>query len=70
MPAGMDAQGFSFDNAANALTNDWESKFRLCQHVEESAMNSWELWWEVDGEPNEVGCLIGVDLIKVEACED
>lgn len=70
VPAGFDAQGFGFDNAAGALTNDGENKFIFCQDVEESSLNSWELWWEGAGEPNGVSCLVNVDLINVGECED
>ena len=68
MPEGMDAQGFGFDNAANTLTNDGENNFIFCQNVDESEMNSWELWWEGDGEPNGVSCFVGVELLRVDEC--
>lgn len=69
MPVSVDAQGFSFDNAAGALTNGGENKFIFCQDVAESEFNSWELWWEGDGMPNGVSCLVGVDLLMVGDCE-
>ncbi|KAK3172375.1 hypothetical protein OEA41_005696 [Lepraria neglecta] len=70
VPSGVDSQGFSFDNAANRLTNGGENNFMFCQDLAESELNSWRLWWEGDGIANGVSCLVGVDLIKVVECED
>ena len=68
--AGFKAQGFGFDNVAGALINDGENRFIFCQDMEDSSLNSWELWWEGAGELNGVSCLVDVDLINVGECED
>lgn len=67
-PVGTVAQGFSFDNAAGALTVNGENKFMACQSVAESEIESWEIWWQGDGEPNGVSCLVDIQLLQVPGC--
>ena len=67
-PSGVRTTGFAF-NGAGKLTNNGHSLFYACQNAEQAAINSYEVWWFGNGEPNGVSCKgpLGIEQIDTLA---
>jgi hypothetical protein len=65
-PAGVRTTGFAFDGSGT-LTNNGLNRFYACQNADQAAMNTYEIWWWGNGEPNGVSCKGPIHLQKIDS---
>lgn len=66
-PAGVRTTGFSFGPAGN-LRNNGRKLFYACQNAADAEINSYQIWWFGDGEPNGVSCKGPINIQQSDGC--
>jgi hypothetical protein len=65
-PAGVRTTGFAFDGSGT-LTNNGLNRFYACQNADQTAINTYQIWWWGNGEPNGVSCKGPINLKKIDS---
>ena len=66
-PASVRTTGFSFGPAGN-LRNNGNRLFYACQNAADAAINSYQIWWWGNGEPNGVSCKGPIQIRQSDGC--
>lgn len=66
-PAGVRTTGFSFGPAGNLLNNG-KKLFYACQNAADAEVNSYQIWWWGNGEPNGVSCKGPINIQQTDGC--
>jgi hypothetical protein len=66
-PAGVRTTGFTFGPAGNLLNNG-RKLFYACQNAEQASINSYQIWWFGDGQPNGVSCRGPINIKQTDGC--
>lgn len=68
IPEGATTTGFSFDSVTGYLNWEGKNNFWGCENAEDATLDSYQIWWFGDGEPNGVGCVGPLDLYADFSC--
>jgi len=62
IPDNATSTGFCFDSVNGHLTWGGANNFWGCDNAENATLESYQIWWFGDGDPNGVGCVGPLDL--------
>jgi len=68
VPENATTSGFAFDSVDGHLTWEGANNFWGCENVEESMLETYQIMWFGDGEPNGLSCVGPLDLYADFSC--